>query len=331
MIGKLSTVAVLAGLVSAGPINLSRSPSNGFSNSFGGSSFGNSFSNLFGNSFSNSFSNLNFEEINFVDFSFNNFDNFNSFNSFDNFFGQSNFLGQSNEIVVIDIEQPTCRSIDINVIQQQLAILSETVKQVFVSEFCDVELQVIVLEQFLGRFDSFSRSLRRENNFSPSYDSSVSALITEIVINGNLNTNNFGFNGNSIGSNSVIFSGNNWGGNSINSVGLAYQLSHQSRIASLGSVSNSVNLGSNSQSSSQLSNINSQSSSQLSNISSSSQLSNDSSSQLSNDSSTIDPNAVASAAPPVASLDSNATAAAPPSDNANGTAAEVTANGSGFK
>jgi len=220
MFGKITALASVAAVVSASPINLSGLDLSGLSNI-----------NLSGVDLSNlSDSNLN-------GFSFSQFNNLGNFGVFDQFFGESNFLGLLNEInVANEVQLLQCLNTNVNVVQQQLAILSEVAKQIILTELCSVEDQVIALEQFTGRFDSFSRSVRGSNGITPSFDNSIAQLITQLIIDDQFNQNDFGFLGSDIGLNTFLVVGSDFSNVDFNSITLAYELAHEARIQALENV-----------------------------------------------------------------------------------------------
>lgn len=153
-----------------------------------------------------------------------------SLSGFDNFYGSNNFYGSSNQQIIIIQEEEVCHSQNIEILQQQLAIIQEFSKR-FVCNFtdgtaayknvyftrlileqvCDVETQVIVLDQFQGGFSQFHHDVSRQSGRSIGYDSSISEMITEIInSDGSFNNNNFGFQGSDIGQHLIVPSGSNW-------------------------------------------------------------------------------------------------------------------------
>ncbi|KAJ7599636.1 hypothetical protein C8J56DRAFT_1019264 [Mycena floridula] len=144
--------------------------------------------------------------------SFNNWNNIQSLDNFDNFYGQSNFNGGNNaQIVVIKEQEVVCRSVQIEVIQQKLVILREMAKRIITEQICEVETQTIVLEQFSSGFSDFGSDISRKSGKQVGYDSNISNRINQISdSNGNLSSDDLGFNGSDVGKNTVVAQGNNW-------------------------------------------------------------------------------------------------------------------------
>jgi len=162
--------------------------------------------------------------------SFDNYDGFSSMSNFDNFFGDDNFSGSLNEqIIVTEETEIICESIDINYVQQRLIIMAEIVKEIILEQICEVEVQEIVIEQFVSYFSSFSESIIHESSFSASFDISIVSLYEQVFeSDGSLSNYDLGFLGSSVGQNSVVVGGNNWNDNSSPiSVGNAKSLADQ--------------------------------------------------------------------------------------------------------
>ncbi|KJA26330.1 hypothetical protein HYPSUDRAFT_199073 [Hypholoma sublateritium FD-334 SS-4] len=149
------------------------------------------------------------------DISFDNWGGLSSLNGFDNFYGSNNFYGSSNEQVVIVEEEQVCHTQSVEIIQQQLAIIQEFSKRIILQQICDVETQVIVLQQFRGGLQQFQSDVTRQSSRDIGYDQSVSELIVQILqSDGSLNSNSFGFSGTDVGKNLVVPSGSNWNNDS---------------------------------------------------------------------------------------------------------------------
>ncbi|KAI5122285.1 hypothetical protein M0805_002365 [Coniferiporia weirii] len=165
--------------------------------------------------------------------SFNNYLGLSTMSNFDDFFGQDNFDGSDNEQIIIieedDDSEFSCDSQDIEIVQQRLSILSEVAKSIILEQICEVEVQTIILEQFISGFSSFGDDISHLSGRSASFDQSIAGLLDQILeSDGSLSNNDLGFEGSDIGSNSVIVSGNNWNdGSSPASVQQASQLSQQ--------------------------------------------------------------------------------------------------------
>ncbi|KDR76205.1 hypothetical protein GALMADRAFT_67616 [Galerina marginata CBS 339.88] len=145
--------------------------------------------------------------------SFNNWGGLSSLSGFDDFFGSDNFDGGRNEQVVL-VEQQVCRPERISIIQQQLAIIHEVTRQIISQQICDVETQVIVLEQHRGRGREFKKDLRRKSGRNVGYDANIALLIHELMNqDGSLNNRDLGFRGSDIGKHLRVTNGNNWDDN----------------------------------------------------------------------------------------------------------------------
>lgn len=162
----------------------------------------------------------------FSPISFNSWGGFDSLNNFDNFFGVDNFSGLNNNIILIQDQNSVCQDQSINIVQQQLAVVSEFAKRILTESICEVESQALLYSQFLGGLNGFSSDLLRQSGRDVGFDSEIAALIAELLDqNNNLVFNDLGFDGNSIGSNFLVPTGNNWV-NSVSpvSVGSAFGL-----------------------------------------------------------------------------------------------------------
>lgn len=164
--------------------------------------------------------------------SFNNWGNFENLGHFDEWFGVDNFGGSFNHRNVLE-ENLVCRTVEIDVIQQQLAIVQEFAKRIVVQQICEVEVQTIVWGQFVSGFDAFGEDIRRISGRNIGFDRNIAGHIGNIVDgNGNIN-HDFGFRGADIGSNFVHVSGDNWiDGQSEVSVGNAFLASQISSLQS---------------------------------------------------------------------------------------------------
>jgi len=143
--------------------------------------------------------------------SFSGWHGISSLSGFDNFFGEDNFSSSLNVQTVEQQNVLVCHTQEIEVIQQQLAILIENAKRIVTQQICEVETQTIVLSQVQAQISSFSEDVRHVSSRHASFDSSVAGHISNLFDeSGNLNNNNFGFSGSDIGSHSVVFAGTNW-------------------------------------------------------------------------------------------------------------------------
>jgi len=182
--------------------------------------------------------------------SFNNWGGFDCLHNFDDFYGEGNFDGSFNTQTVVTTQtEVVCESVDITVIQQQLAILTEFAKRVVTQQICQVEVQTIVWSQFVSSISSFSSDIRRVSGRDIGFDHSIASHISGLVDgSGNIIDNDFGFHGSDIGSNLIHVSGDNWvDGSSQSSVGSAFlnsQISALQSSSSFGQGSASVNVGS---------------------------------------------------------------------------------------
>ncbi|KAF9477928.1 hypothetical protein BDN70DRAFT_880626 [Pholiota conissans] len=145
------------------------------------------------------------------DISFNNWGGLSSLSGFDNFYGSNDFYGSRNEQIIIVEQEQVCSVQEVVIIQQQLAIIQEFAKRIITQQICDVETQVIVLEQFHGNFRQFRNDVSRQSGRSIGYDHNVASMIGQLMNqDGSFNSHDFGFNGTDIGKNTVVPSGSNW-------------------------------------------------------------------------------------------------------------------------
>ncbi|KAF8183922.1 hypothetical protein BJ912DRAFT_1144684 [Pholiota molesta] len=144
--------------------------------------------------------------------SFNNWGGLSSLNGFDNFYGSNDFSGSSNEqVIVVEQQVEVCHIQEVTVIQQQLVILQEFAKRIITQQICDVETQVIVLEQFRGGLHQFKSDVTHQSGRNIGYDQNVASMIPMLVNqDGSLNSTNHGFNGTDVGKNLIVPSGSNW-------------------------------------------------------------------------------------------------------------------------
>lgn len=134
-------------------------------------------------------------------FSFNNWGSLPSLNNFDNFFGVGNFDGRFNQIQVVESEVLVCSATEIEIVQQNIAILLEAMKQVLLTQVCDVATQVIVSSQFNSHLQVFIEDVRHVSGRQVGFDSSIASQLQSVL--GSLSGQhvNLGFSGSSIGSN----------------------------------------------------------------------------------------------------------------------------------
>jgi len=144
-------------------------------------------------------------------FSFNNWGGLSSLGGFDDFFGRGDFSGSRNQQILIIENQQSCRREEAFIIQQQLAILEQVARQIITQQICDVETQVIILEQHRSRFRDFGRDLRRQTGRHVGFDANIAILLSQLLnSDGSLNRRDFGFRGSDIGKHFRITNGNNW-------------------------------------------------------------------------------------------------------------------------
>ncbi|TFK72905.1 hypothetical protein BDN72DRAFT_855118 [Pluteus cervinus] len=141
--------------------------------------------------------------------SFNNYEGHSSLNGFDNFYGSSNFIGLNKQTFIQN--EIVCSERDIRLVQQQVLVLQELIKEVLLTQVCEVESQVIVLEQFQSGFSLFGNDLERRNGRFPGYDHSISSHGRDLFgSDGSFNVHDLGFSGLDLGSNSFFVAGDNW-------------------------------------------------------------------------------------------------------------------------
>jgi len=168
-------------------------------------------------------------------FPFNGYGGFQSLQGFDDFFGADNFLGNKNEKIILP-DQFSCQSSDINKVQQQLFIFQENIKKLVLEHICEVEVQIIILQQFTGGFDNFFNDLNRFNGQQPGFDKEISKFGNQIFdVDGGFKDQDFGFNGKDIGKNIIIIINDNWDDDrSPESAKSAFDISGQAKQISLG-------------------------------------------------------------------------------------------------
>ncbi|KAF8581117.1 hypothetical protein K439DRAFT_1354957 [Ramaria rubella] len=131
--------------------------------------------------------------------------------NFDNFYGSSDFSGTSQTLV--KNQDVVCHSEQIEIVQQQLAVIREWYKKIITEQICEVEVQSIVHQQFVSGCEGFSSDIRRasSNDRSVSFDHNIASQITVIHDSNNeCVTNDLGWQGTSVGSNAISYSGDNW-------------------------------------------------------------------------------------------------------------------------
>jgi hypothetical protein len=131
---------------------------------------------------------------------------------FDDFFGLGNFNGLKNQQLLLpDQKNLVCQAQQAVVIQQQLAILQEFAKQIILTQACDVQAQILFLEQFRGGLRDFRLDLQRVSGRQIGFDANIVVLIQQIILpGGGLNVRDFGFRGSDIGKNLLVPGGSVW-------------------------------------------------------------------------------------------------------------------------
>lgn len=235
MFALVSTaVLALAATASAAPSRFPRSAPVAVISSSGPSSFS-SGSSISSSSISNS---------GLSSFSLDNWGGFDCLSNFDSFYGSDNFCGNLNSQTVLS-ETVTCESQSIDIVQQQLAVLTEFAKRVVLTQVCQVEVQTIVWSQFVSSVSSFSSDLRHVSGRSIGYDSHVASFISDLVDSSdNIVDKDFGFSGTDIGSQLIAPTGFNWvSGSSEVSVQQALIATQVSQLSSTSSFVNSGSFG----------------------------------------------------------------------------------------
>jgi len=144
-------------------------------------------------------------------FPFNGWGGFQSLNGFDDFFGVDNFIGIKNQIIILPGHQFFCKSSNIHHIQQQLFIFQELIKKLILEEICEVEVQIIILQQFTGGFDIFFNDLNRFGGKSPGFGKEIAKFGPQLFdFDGKFKIQDFGFSGKDIGKNIIIIINDNW-------------------------------------------------------------------------------------------------------------------------
>ncbi|EJD40986.1 hypothetical protein AURDEDRAFT_153407 [Auricularia subglabra TFB-10046 SS5] len=146
-------------------------------------------------------------------FSFNNWGGLSSLNLFDNFFGVGNFDGRFNDLQFLldqsqQIQILQCSVVDINFVQQNLAILIEAMKQLLLTQICDVESQIILASQFGSRWSGFIDDLRHISGRNVGFDSFVSSQLQAVIASLGGSHVDLGFSGSNIGSQLQFVSSN---------------------------------------------------------------------------------------------------------------------------
>lgn len=155
-------------------------------------------------------------------FAFNNWGGVPSLNNFDNFFGVGNFDGRFNQLQHITVVQQSveviqvqqvqvlqCSAVDLRIVQQNLAILIESMKQILLTQVCEVEAQIILASQFGSRWNVFVEDLRRVSGRNIGFDAVIAAHLQSVLGSIGGNHVNLGFGGSSIGSH-LQFVSSNW-------------------------------------------------------------------------------------------------------------------------
>jgi hypothetical protein len=175
-----------------------------------------------------------------VPVSLNGWGGFSVLNGFDNFFGVDNFSGLNNAEALLE-QQLVCgagtgTSLSVDVVQQQLAVLAQLAQQAILTQLCEVEVQMLAFQQFLGGLSGFSNDLLRIDGSQPSFDAVIAALGSSLFLPGGGFNTNLNFSGLNIGQNSQLVTSNWSNQSSFSSVSNALA---QAQIAALSSNSNS--------------------------------------------------------------------------------------------
>jgi len=165
--------------------------------------------------------------------SFNDFGG--SLSNFDNFYGGDNFSGFHNQQTVIEqSEQVVCHSVEIEVIQQRLAVIQEFAKRIVTQQVCEVETQVVAFQQFISGCNDFQFDLHRRSGRQIGFDSGIASHFGSLVgSDGSLTNDNLGFSGSDLGSQFVPVGGSNWDDStSPQSVGAAFNVAQSAAAES---------------------------------------------------------------------------------------------------
>ncbi|KAF9036195.1 hypothetical protein BJ165DRAFT_1533047 [Panaeolus papilionaceus] len=142
---------------------------------------------------------------------FNQWAGLQSLSGFDDFFGVGNFNGLKNAQLLVGQQNLVCQAQQAIVIQQQLSIVQEFAKQIILTQACDVQAQVLFLEQFRGGLRDFRLDLQRVGGRQIGFDANVAVLLQQLVLpGGQLNIKDFGFRGVDIGKHLMVPGGSVW-------------------------------------------------------------------------------------------------------------------------
>ncbi|KAF7327701.1 hypothetical protein MKEN_00349600 [Mycena kentingensis (nom. inval.)] len=146
------------------------------------------------------------------DVSFSSFQNITALRGFDDFEGAGNFRGERNQqVVVIQEVQTQCQDVQIQIVQQRLAILREVAKKIVTEHICNVETQTIVLAQHNGHLEVFREDIQRKTTRGIGFDQEIVSKFDQIFSqDGSLSVSDAGFTGIDIGKNLIVPSGNDW-------------------------------------------------------------------------------------------------------------------------
>jgi len=147
------------------------------------------------------------------DYSLNNYGGFSAMSNFDDFNGANNFDGSRNEqkVVVDEKEKVVCKEEEIKIVQQRLVILKEVAKRIILEKICEVEVQLIVHEQFRSSILDFKKVIKRSSDKQVGYDSAVAGRYSDIFnADGSLSSNDLGFSGYGVGQSTIVPGGSNW-------------------------------------------------------------------------------------------------------------------------
>ncbi|KAH6913071.1 hypothetical protein BKA70DRAFT_1096632, partial [Coprinopsis sp. MPI-PUGE-AT-0042] len=145
--------------------------------------------------------------------SFDRWGGFDSLKGFDNFYGIDNFDGSNFEQVFVKDRELTCKSHEVNVVQQRLLLLQEMAKRVIIEQACDVETQVILWEQFRAGLHGFERDIIRSpgKRHEFGFDQEIVGHFPKFINqDGSLNSDDWKFSGKDRGRHTVRVGGHNW-------------------------------------------------------------------------------------------------------------------------
>lgn len=106
--------------------------------------------------------------------------------------------------------------------------------RIILEAVCDVEAQVVLLQQFVGGLNVFANDLLRLGDRVPSFDRHISGLGSSLFKNGALNIRDLGVRGVDLGHELVVVGGDNWvDDRSRDSVRFALDAAEAAKLAAL--------------------------------------------------------------------------------------------------